>query len=72
MDTKYRAYLKPSETDEDNDRRKVLIIERNGVVVDEHWDGGEPEDSTFSRDWYWVVGELEKAYAFGFADGSEK
>lgn len=26
-------------------------------------DGGEPEDQTLSRNWSWVAGELNKAYA---------
>jgi hypothetical protein len=32
-------------------------------------DGGEPEDQTLTRDWSWVVGALNEAYAQGITDG---
>jgi len=31
-------------------------------------DGGEPEDQTLGRDWSWVVGALNDAYAQGRKD----
>ena len=34
----------------------------------EHWDGGEPEDNSFVRDWDWVEDELMKAYQQGLKD----
>jgi hypothetical protein len=32
-------------------------------------DGGEPEDQTLTRDWAWVAGALNDAYAAGVLDG---
>jgi hypothetical protein len=29
-------------------------------------DGGEPEDSSFARDWSWVPGALKRAYDLGW------
>jgi hypothetical protein len=49
--------------------RNELIVEHNGKVIEEHWDGGEPEDNTFSRDWSWVAGAIERAYKLGLEDG---
>jgi hypothetical protein len=51
------------------DFHQVLRIERNGVVIEEQQDGGEPEDQSFCRDWAWVPEALKKAYAFGLEDG---
>jgi hypothetical protein len=33
-------------------------------------DGGEPEDQSFGRDWYWVVEEINKAYKTGYKEGA--
>jgi hypothetical protein len=67
--------VKPFEvtlTDESGayDHRQVLRIVRNGVVILEEADGGEPEDQSFYRDWKWVLAALEKAYALGLEDGA--
>ncbi len=51
------------------DDYQVLRIERDGKVLEEHGDRGEPEDNSYYRDWSWVQGALEKAYAFGLEDG---
>ncbi len=51
------------------DEHQVLRVERNGVVIEEHGDRGEPEDNSFYRDWSWVQEALKKAYAFGLEDG---
>lgn len=48
---------------------QVLRVERNGVLVEEHSDRGEPEDNSYYRDWAWVSKALEQAYAFGLEDG---
>jgi hypothetical protein len=47
----------------------VLLVIRNGVVILQEWDGGEPEDNSFSRDWSWVPETIENAYNLGFKDG---
>ena len=52
--------------------RYILKIEHNGELIDEYWDGGEPEDNTFVRDWNWVPGMIERAYKLGLKDGMNK
>jgi hypothetical protein len=52
------------------DYRQVLRIVRNGEVILEESDGGEPEDQSFYRDWSWVPAAIEKAYALGLEDGA--
>ena len=47
----------------------TMIIKHNGKEIARHWDGGEPEDNLFHRDWSWVSDELERAYALGLEDG---
>ena len=54
---------------EEQDWRSELIIEDDNGTR-EHWDGGEPEDNTFGRDWNWVPQELERAYKQGLKDGA--
>ena len=49
--------------------RSLLIIEDN-ERVETYSDAGEPEDQSFYRDWNWVLGELEKAYAAGLRDAT--
>ena len=34
-----------------------------------YWDGGEPEDNTFDRDWDWVPDEIEAAFHAGVKHG---
>ena len=50
------------------DERYVMKIIHNGEVIDEYYDGGEPEDNSFVRDWNWVPGVIEEAYRLGFED----
>lgn len=55
--------------DEDGyDARQVLRVIHHGKVLEEHYDGGEPEDNSFTRDWSWVPAAIEKAYALGVED----
>jgi len=49
--------------------RSVLKVIRNGEVVVEETDGGEPEDHFFFRDWSWVEDAIENAYKYGLEDG---
>ena len=49
--------------------RFVLSIMRNYKTIEEHADGGEPEDQSFGRDWSWVPEALEQAYKYGLEDG---
>ena len=51
--------------------REIMTIEHKGKEVERHYDGGEPEDSSFRRDWSWVAGSIKKAYKLGFKDGNE-
>jgi len=53
------------------DMQAELIIKYNGEVIARYWDGGEPEDNSFSRDWSWIDGELERAYNLGYKDGAQ-
>lgn len=59
-------------TDEgDYDYCTTLEIHHNGKMVKSFSDGGEPEDSSFMRDWYWVPETIEWAYKKGVEDGSK-
>jgi len=49
-------------------RTRMNII-HNGKVIATHYDGGEPEDQSFGRDWNWVPSMIEKAYKLGREDG---
>lgn len=56
--------------DEDGwDNRMIMEIHRMGKMTDEHYDGGEPEDNSFGRDWSWVSFAIEQAYLWGVEDG---
>jgi hypothetical protein len=50
----------------------TLRIVRNGELIAEHYDRGEPEDVSFHRDWDWVAPALRQAYAFGVEDASRR
>lgn len=58
-------------SDPDDDNRTAMIITDDGGTR-EHWDGGEPEDNLFYRDWGWVQKELNRAYSQGLIDGEKK
>lgn len=53
------------------EHRTILLIEHNGEVIEEFYDGGEPEDNSFYRDWNWVAGMIERAYKLGLEDGKK-
>jgi len=53
--------------DDNNYRNRLVITDNNGER--DHWDGGEPEDNSFIRDWSWVADELRAAYEQGQKDG---
>ena len=57
--------------DEESKWEPRCILEHNGEIIDEYWDGGEPEDNSFYRDWGWVPGAIEKAYKLGLEDGKK-
>ena len=55
--------------DDPNEMDQTLRVIRDGEVVLEESDRGEPEDQSFYRDWGWVPGAIERAYAYGVEDG---
>ena len=57
-------------TQDVKDYRGTLRITVNDQLRAEHWDGGEPEDNYFFRDWKWIKSELEFAYEQGRKDAS--
>lgn len=67
MTDKYSVTLE--RFDGDDGYRHNLVIRRFGEVVSENYDGGEPEDNLFTRDWSWVVDALLAAYQYGLDDG---
>ena len=52
--------------------RTVMIVHHKGEEISRHYDGGEPEDNTFYRDWNWVPGAIENAYKLGVQDGKDE
>lgn len=50
--------------------RNVLQIFIDGSLSEEFYDGGEPEDNFFNRDYAWIRGWLEEAYRTGLQDGT--
>lgn len=48
--------------------RGILCIIYDGVLIEYHMDGMEPEDASFGRDLGWIPGAIEKAYAMGKAE----
>lgn len=45
--------------------RSIIFILIDGKIDQWHFDMGEPEDNTFSRDWSWIQPALLKAYELG-------
>ncbi len=58
----YNVRVEPIENDY-NYRNRLVITDASGER--DHWDGGEPEDNSFNRDWSWVADELHNAYMQG-------
>ena len=58
--------------DNEYEPRSVLVVKRNGEEVKRFYDGGEPEDNSFGRDWSWVPDMIEKAYKWGVEDGAKE
>ena len=52
-----------------HDYRTCMEVHYNGEVIREEYDGGEPEDNSFFRDWAWIAGAIEEAYKLGLKDG---
>ena len=50
-------------------RSRLVITDTSGER--EYWDGGEPEDNSFGRDWKWIEGELRNAYEQGKRAGED-
>ena len=65
----YRTKLQ-LDKDSWNYRTKMTITDDTGER--EYYDGGEPEDNSFGRDWSWVTTELQKAYEQGLVDGRKE
>ena len=61
------SYKVEVESDDGNGYRSMMVITDDSGKR-EHWDGGEPEDNSFGRDWDWVEVELMKAYQQGLKD----
>lgn len=53
-----RFVLRSSGSDMWGYTRTELVDTKTGEVVG--WDGGEPEDNSFGRDWSWVCPLLNK------------
>ena len=65
----YEIKMRENEFDE---YRTVLEIYYNGKLLNEYYDGGEPEDNLFCRDCNWISTELKRAYRLGREDGANK
>jgi hypothetical protein len=65
--TGYVVKVEPVENDY-NYRNRLIITDSSGER--DYWDGGEPEDNSFIRDWSWVADELRNAYLQGRADAA--
>lgn len=54
--------------EEMRDEHQCLVITRDDEKT-YYYDGGEPEDSSFNRDYSWIMSELQQAYDTGVKDG---
>lgn len=55
--------------DENEHGDNTTLTIRHGYQTVIYYDGGEPEDNSFYRDYSWIAPELELAYKLGFQDG---
>ena len=62
---------KTREEDNDDEVRSKLVITHKSKELRTYYDGGEPEDNYFFRDWSWVADELQRAYELGKQDAKE-
>lgn len=49
----------------------ILVIYRDGKIMEVYHDMIESEDVSFGRSLYWVTMELERAYELGYKDGQQ-
>ncbi len=63
--------IKDAEGIPDDCTDNCLIKIENGNIEVLGFDGGEPEDQLFSRDWSWVLPALQEAYNAGKKDALE-
>lgn len=68
MERKYEVNIKELDG-EYSDGRNILTITHDGQEIEDYVDGGEPEDNSFHRSYYWITRELRRAYEFGLQDG---
>ena len=45
-----------------------MKIFHNNKCIQTEYDGGEPEDNSFTRDWSWIQTALKTAYELGYKD----
>ena len=64
-----RANLEDCNYERMSEEGRSTLVVKIGDRIHIHRDGGEPEDNTFCRDWYWVSGLIADAYAQGVMDG---
>lgn len=67
MGNKYHVKVEPVEGDY-NFRSRLVITDDKGER--DYWDGGEPEDNSYTRNWSWIADELRNAYARGRIDAA--
>jgi hypothetical protein len=53
------------------DYYSILRITWPDGKQEEHYDGGEPEDNSFGRDWHWVPSTIQEAFEAGVKVGVE-
>jgi hypothetical protein len=53
----------------DGEERTKLIITWDNGQTEYHYDGGDPEDNSFGRDYAWVCEAIERAYNEGYMKG---
>lgn len=67
----FEVVVETDPLDKEEFRQRLRIL-HDGYLIREEFDGGEPEDQSFYRDWSWVAGALRQAYECGFEDGKKE
>ena len=68
----YTVEIKKNKEEDNGDEvRSKLVITHKSKELHTYYDGGEPEDNYFFRDWSWVADELQRAYELGKQDAKE-